>query len=192
MRPYHATETMCVLLSSMLQTPEYICICMEYASGGNLFGYVQRAVRLKEPAARWFFQQVCSPESRREGTRRSKQERVCVRVCCVGCTVGRTVAMWPAVGTVAGVAGLHGAATRYAHVCQTHPRRTAAPLAPTPHAYVRAHTAPAPAVPPTHPTPARPAYLLTPAPSPPFPPSHAAAPPLSSASVWTTATGAAW
>jgi serine/threonine-protein kinase SRK2 len=32
----------------------------EYASGGNLFGYVQRAVRLKEPAARWFFQQVRS------------------------------------------------------------------------------------------------------------------------------------
>lgn len=39
-------------------TPEYICIVMEYASGGNLFGYVQRAIRLKEPAARWFFQQL--------------------------------------------------------------------------------------------------------------------------------------
>ena len=39
-------------------TSEYICIVMEYASGGNLFSYVQRAIRLKEPAARWFFQQL--------------------------------------------------------------------------------------------------------------------------------------
>lgn len=42
----------------VLLTPEYLCIAMEYASGGNLFSYVQRAVRLKEPAARWFFQQL--------------------------------------------------------------------------------------------------------------------------------------
>lgn len=42
----------------VLLTPEYLCIVMEYASGGNLFSYVQRAVRLKEPAARWFFQQL--------------------------------------------------------------------------------------------------------------------------------------
>lgn len=39
-------------------TQQYICIAMEYASGGNLFNYVQRAQRLKEPAARWFFQQL--------------------------------------------------------------------------------------------------------------------------------------
>lgn len=39
-------------------TSEYICIVMEYASGGSLFTYVQRAVRLKEAAARWFFQQL--------------------------------------------------------------------------------------------------------------------------------------
>lgn len=39
-------------------TNEYNCIVMEYASGGNLFSYVQRAIRLKEPAARWFFQQL--------------------------------------------------------------------------------------------------------------------------------------
>lgn len=39
-------------------TAEYICIVMEYASGGSLFTYVQRAVRLKEAAARWFFQQL--------------------------------------------------------------------------------------------------------------------------------------
>ena len=28
-------------------TSEYICIAMEYAAGGNLFSYVQRAVSLK-------------------------------------------------------------------------------------------------------------------------------------------------
>lgn len=39
-------------------TSEFICIVMEYASGGNLFSYVQKAMRLKEPAARWFFQQL--------------------------------------------------------------------------------------------------------------------------------------
>mmetsp|Transcript_29538 Transcript_29538/g.65405 ORF Transcript_29538/g.65405 Transcript_29538/m.65405 type:complete len:400 (+) Transcript_29538:305-1504(+) len=39
-------------------TQDHICIAMEYASGGNLFSYVTRAVRLKEPAARWFFQQL--------------------------------------------------------------------------------------------------------------------------------------
>ncbi|GAX72676.1 hypothetical protein CEUSTIGMA_g132.t1 [Chlamydomonas eustigma] len=39
-------------------TPEFICIAMEYASGGNLFSYVKQAIRLKEAAARWFFQQL--------------------------------------------------------------------------------------------------------------------------------------
>lgn len=39
-------------------TDDYICIAMEYASGGNLFSYVQKAGRLQEPAARWFFQQM--------------------------------------------------------------------------------------------------------------------------------------
>lgn len=39
-------------------TSEYICIAMEYAAGGSLFTYVQRAFRLKEAAARWFFQQL--------------------------------------------------------------------------------------------------------------------------------------
>uniref|UniRef100_A0A7S0WYC6 Protein kinase domain-containing protein n=1 Tax=Chlamydomonas leiostraca TaxID=1034604 RepID=A0A7S0WYC6_9CHLO len=39
-------------------TPDFICIAMEYAAGGNLFNYVSKAVRLKEPAARWFFQQL--------------------------------------------------------------------------------------------------------------------------------------
>mmetsp|Transcript_36962 Transcript_36962/g.108960 ORF Transcript_36962/g.108960 Transcript_36962/m.108960 type:complete len:397 (-) Transcript_36962:288-1478(-) len=39
-------------------TPQYIAIAMEYANFGNLFNYVQSAVRLQEPAARWFFQQL--------------------------------------------------------------------------------------------------------------------------------------
>jgi serine/threonine-protein kinase SRK2 len=39
-------------------TKDYICIAMEYACGGSLFHYVQRAGRLKEAAARWFFQQL--------------------------------------------------------------------------------------------------------------------------------------
>ncbi|KAL6750394.1 Snf1-like ser/thr protein kinase [Haematococcus lacustris] len=39
-------------------TKEFICIAMEFATGGNLFNYVQQAGRLKEPAARWFLQQL--------------------------------------------------------------------------------------------------------------------------------------
>lgn len=39
-------------------TREYVCIVMEYATGGSLFHYVQRHGRLKEPVARWFFQQL--------------------------------------------------------------------------------------------------------------------------------------
>lgn len=39
-------------------TPEYICISMEYATGGSLFHYVQKQGRLKEAVARWFFQQL--------------------------------------------------------------------------------------------------------------------------------------
>lgn len=38
-------------------TSEYICIAMEYATGGSLFHYVQKQSRLKEAVARWFFQQ---------------------------------------------------------------------------------------------------------------------------------------
>lgn len=47
-----------LLTRQVFVTSEYICIAMEYASGGSLFTYVQRAVRLKEAAARWFFQQL--------------------------------------------------------------------------------------------------------------------------------------
>jgi serine/threonine-protein kinase SRK2 len=36
----------------------FICIAMEYATGGSLFQYVQRQGRLKEAVARWFFQQL--------------------------------------------------------------------------------------------------------------------------------------
>jgi hypothetical protein len=39
-------------------TSEYLCIAMEYASGGTLFSFVQSAGRLKEVVARWFFQQL--------------------------------------------------------------------------------------------------------------------------------------
>ncbi|KAG2499808.1 hypothetical protein HYH03_002104 [Edaphochlamys debaryana] len=39
-------------------TSEYICIAMEYATGGSLFHYVQKQTRLKEAVARWFFQQL--------------------------------------------------------------------------------------------------------------------------------------
>ena len=39
-------------------TDDYICIAMEYAAGGSLFQYVQKAGRLQEAAARWFFQQL--------------------------------------------------------------------------------------------------------------------------------------
>lgn len=31
---------------------------MDYASGGSLFSYLQQRQRLKEPLARWFFQQL--------------------------------------------------------------------------------------------------------------------------------------
>jgi hypothetical protein len=39
-------------------TRDHVCIVMEYATGGSLFHYVQRHGRLKEPVARWFFQQL--------------------------------------------------------------------------------------------------------------------------------------
>lgn len=39
-------------------TSRYICIVMEYATGGTLFQYVQKQGRLKEAVARWFFQQL--------------------------------------------------------------------------------------------------------------------------------------
>lgn len=39
-------------------TNEYVCIVMEYAAAGSLFTYVQKAGRLREAAARWFFQQL--------------------------------------------------------------------------------------------------------------------------------------
>jgi serine/threonine-protein kinase SRK2 len=39
-------------------TPKFICIVMEYASGGSLFQYVHKQGRLKEAVARWFFQQL--------------------------------------------------------------------------------------------------------------------------------------
>lgn len=60
--------------------PEHIAIVMEYASGGNLFSYVQRAVRLKEPAARWFFQQLIIGKGRARGS-----EGQCTGQACAWC-----------------------------------------------------------------------------------------------------------
>lgn len=39
-------------------SPRHINIVMDYASGGSLFSYLQQRQRLKEPLARWFFQQL--------------------------------------------------------------------------------------------------------------------------------------
>ncbi|KAJ9524838.1 hypothetical protein QJQ45_003025 [Haematococcus lacustris] len=47
-----------VQFKEVFVTKEFICIAMEFATGGNLFNYVQQAGRLKEPAARWFLQQL--------------------------------------------------------------------------------------------------------------------------------------
>ena len=47
-----------MILQEVFLTKDYICIAMEYASGGNLFSYVKQAIRLKEAASRWFFQQL--------------------------------------------------------------------------------------------------------------------------------------
>lgn len=47
-----------VQFKEVFLTREYICIVMEYATGGSLFQYVQRQRFLKEAVARWFFQQL--------------------------------------------------------------------------------------------------------------------------------------
>ncbi|CAD7697206.1 unnamed protein product [Ostreobium quekettii] len=39
-------------------TSRYLCIVMEYASGGDMFEYVVKKNGLKEDEARWFFQQL--------------------------------------------------------------------------------------------------------------------------------------
>lgn len=39
-------------------SPRHINIVMDYASGGSLFAFVQQRRQLKEPYARWFFQQL--------------------------------------------------------------------------------------------------------------------------------------
>ena len=47
----------CGLLQVML-TPTHLVVIMEYASGGELFAYVQQSGRLTEDASRFFFQQL--------------------------------------------------------------------------------------------------------------------------------------
>lgn len=49
---------LCSQFKEVFLTSEYICIAMEYATGGSLFHYVQKQGRLKEAVARWFFQQL--------------------------------------------------------------------------------------------------------------------------------------
>lgn len=39
-------------------TPRLLCIVMDYATGGELFGYLRKSVRLQEDHARYFFQQL--------------------------------------------------------------------------------------------------------------------------------------
>ena len=39
-------------------TPTHLVVIMEYASGGELFAYVQQSGRLTEDASRFFFQQL--------------------------------------------------------------------------------------------------------------------------------------
>jgi len=41
-------------------TPRLLCIVMDYATGGELFGYLRKSVRLQEDHARYFFQQLVS------------------------------------------------------------------------------------------------------------------------------------
>ena len=42
-----------IILQEVFLTKDYICIAMEYASSGNLFGYVKQAIRLKAAASRF-------------------------------------------------------------------------------------------------------------------------------------------
>ncbi|KIZ01211.1 ser/thr protein kinase [Monoraphidium neglectum] len=47
-----------VAFREVFVSPRHINIVMDFASGGSLSAYVQQRQRLKEPLARWFFQQV--------------------------------------------------------------------------------------------------------------------------------------
>ena len=42
----------------VMLTPTHLVVIMEYASGGELFAYVQQSGRLTEDASRFFFQQL--------------------------------------------------------------------------------------------------------------------------------------
>ena len=52
-----ADEMLYEMLQVML-TPTHLVVIMEYASGGELFAYVQQSGRLTEDASRFFFQQL--------------------------------------------------------------------------------------------------------------------------------------
>lgn len=47
-----------VQFKEVFLTPQYLCIAMEYAPGGDMFEYVVKKNGLREDEARWFFQQL--------------------------------------------------------------------------------------------------------------------------------------
>ncbi|MEW5313589.1 MAG: hypothetical protein WDW38_005145 [Sanguina aurantia] len=47
-----------VQFREMFLTQDHVCILMEYANGGSLFDMVSKERKLREPLARWFFQQL--------------------------------------------------------------------------------------------------------------------------------------
>jgi len=48
----------CYIALQVMLTPTHLVVIMEYASGGELFAYVQQSGRLTEDASRFFFQQL--------------------------------------------------------------------------------------------------------------------------------------
>lgn len=47
-----------VQFREMFLTRDHVCILMEFANGGSLFDMVSQQRKLREPLARWFFQQL--------------------------------------------------------------------------------------------------------------------------------------
>lgn len=40
------------------ETPKHMCFVMELCSGGDLFSYIKKRRRIKEPVAKYFFAQI--------------------------------------------------------------------------------------------------------------------------------------
>ena len=47
-----------VSLYDSFETQKHICFVMELCSGGDLFSYIKKRRRLKEPVAKYFFRQI--------------------------------------------------------------------------------------------------------------------------------------